>query len=281
MSTGRGGDLAVRVLQIAHHGIERLEPIRLPDLPVRLHATLVVRNVSLGNRSFEADVDRGVPRHHATILLDVADRVLQHPTVHVVSDRRDVSALLGPEQIAGAADLQIAHRDPEAGPQHRVVLDRLQPTERVLGHPTFFGQQQVAVGTVPASTDPAAELVKLGEAESIRIVDEHRVRAGNVHAALDDRGADQDVRLAADEGEHDLLEFPVGHLAVADEDAGVRGELADLVREGLDVVHPVVDEEDLPFPSEFPPDRLRQAALVPGNDLRDDGPAIEGWRGEA
>ena len=141
MTSRRGGDLAVGVLQIAHHGVERLEAIRLADLPVRLHATLVVRDVALGDGTLEADVDRGVARHHATILLDVADRVLEHPTVHVVSHRCDVPALFRPEQIARTTNLEIAHGDPETRPEHRIVLDRLQPTKRVLGHPTFLGKQ--------------------------------------------------------------------------------------------------------------------------------------------
>ena len=123
--------------------------------------------------------------------------------------------------------------------------------------------------------------MKLGEAEPVRVVDEHRVRAGDVHPALDDRGAHQDVRLASDEREHHLLERPVGHLAVPDQNAGVGGELADLVGEGLDVVHPVVHEEDLSLPGEFPTDRLRETTFVPGDHLGDDRPPIERRRGEA
>jgi hypothetical protein len=41
----------------------------------------------------------------------------------------------------------------------------------------------------------------------VRMVDDHRVGGGDVDARLDDRRADENVRLAADEPEHDLLQL--------------------------------------------------------------------------
>ena len=65
------------------------------------------------------------------MLLQRPHRVLQQLAVQLVADRRDVAALLGAEDVAGAADLQVAHGDLEAGPQLGELLDRLQPLLRV------------------------------------------------------------------------------------------------------------------------------------------------------
>ncbi len=47
------------------------------------------------------------------------------------------------------------------------------------------------------AADPAAELVQVGQAVLVGLVDEDRVDVGDVQAALDDRRRDQDVELAA------------------------------------------------------------------------------------
>ena len=50
-----------------------------------------------------------------------ADRLVEHLHVQLEAERRDMSRLLVPEQVAGAADLQVPHRDLEAGAQLGVV----------------------------------------------------------------------------------------------------------------------------------------------------------------
>jgi len=42
---------------------------------------------------------------------------LEHLEVHLESDRRDRTMLLGAEQVAGSADLEVAERDLETLPQ--------------------------------------------------------------------------------------------------------------------------------------------------------------------
>ena len=69
------------------------------------------------------------------------------------------------------------------------------------------GEEQVAVGAVLVAADAAAKLVQVGQAEAVGLVDEDRVGVGDVEAALDDRGGDEEVGLVADEVEHHLFEF--------------------------------------------------------------------------
>ena len=80
-------------------------------------------------------------------------------------------------------------------------------------------QQQVGVGLVLVTADAPAQLVKIAQAETIRAVDDDRVRVRNIEAALDDRGGEQHIRLAVDELGHHLLQIVAVHLAVADDDA--------------------------------------------------------------
>ena len=78
--------------------------------------------------------------------------------------------------------------------------------------------------------------------------------------------------------EHDALEVPLRHLAVADDDPDVGQEPSELLGLGLDRLDPVVDVEDLPAAVELAQDRV---ANEPGRGLRDarlDRQAILGRR---
>ncbi len=58
-----------------------------------------------------------------------------------------------------------------------------------------------------------------------------------------------------DEIEHHLFQLALGHLAVADADARLGHDLLQPVGDVLDVVHAVVDEEDLPAAVQLPQHR--------------------------
>ena len=60
--------------------------------------------------------------------------------------------------------------------------------------------------------------------------------------------------------DHDLLERPLGHLAVTDDDPHARQQLPKLLGLGLDRLDPVVDVEDLPAPVELSQDRVPHEA---------------------
>ena len=81
--------------------------------------------------------------------------------------------------------------------------DRLQPG---LGHLVGRVGHEDAERIDRPATDPATELVELGEPEPVRALDDHHRRLRHVHPDLDDRRAHQDVELAVAEP---------GHLGVA------------------------------------------------------------------
>jgi hypothetical protein len=63
-------------------------------------------------------------------------------------------------------------------------------------------------------------LVEVGAAVAVGLVDEDRVGAGDVEAALDDRRGEEDVGRAGHDGEHHLLQFRLREPAVGDADRG-------------------------------------------------------------
>ena len=76
--------------------------------------------------------------------------------------------------------------------------------------------EEVGESLFRAAPYSASDVVQLGEAESVRVVDDEGVYVGHVDARFDDGGADEDVVLAAIEcGDH-FLELSFGHLTVPD-----------------------------------------------------------------
>ncbi len=74
--------------------------------------------------------------------------------------------------------------------------------------------EEEAVRVALLATDAPAQLVELGEAEAVGVVDDDRVRVRDVEARLDDRRRDEHVHVALDEREHPLLDEVAVHLAV-------------------------------------------------------------------
>ena len=72
---------------------------------------------------------------------------------------------------------------------------------------------------MPPAADPAAELVKLGEAEALGVLDEHHARVRHVDPDLDHGRRHQHVHLAGREGGHGRVAQVGPLLAVDDADA--------------------------------------------------------------
>ena len=123
-----------------------------------------------------------------------------------------------PEHLAGPADLEVVHREEEAGAELFHQLDRVEALGRVARDGFFVGYQQVRVGLVMRTADAPAQLVQLRKAEAVRPVDDDGVGARHVDAGLDDGRAQQDVEALLVKVAHDVLELALGHLPVGDPD---------------------------------------------------------------
>ena len=118
-----------------------------------------------------------------------------------------MAALRGAENAAGPPDFQIAHGDTKTSAERTVLFDCVDSFARGADGHHFAGQQQIGVGFVLGTTNPAAELVKIGQTEAIGAVDDDRVGIGNIETALDDRRADKHVDFSSDEAGHYFLEL--------------------------------------------------------------------------
>ena len=116
--------------------------------------------------------------------------------------------------------------------------------------------REIGVGAVRRPPDPAAQLIELGKTERVGVVDDDGVDVRNVDARFDDRRGDENIEILAHEPEHDLLQHLLVHLPVTDAEAGLRHELAQLVRQTVDVMDTVVDEVDLAAAVDLPQDHL-------------------------
>ena len=95
----------------------------------------------------------------------------------------------------------------------------LMPFADVGQQPRVARQQQISVGLVFVATHAAAQLIEIAQAKTIGAIDDDRVRVGNIEAAFDDRGGEQNVGFAVDEFRHHFFQIVGIHLAVADDDA--------------------------------------------------------------
>ena len=77
-------------------------------------------------------------------------------------------------------------------------------------------------------------------------VDDDRIGVGDVDAVFDDGRRDQHVELAVDEIHDEPFELLGRHFAVTDPDPRLGADARNQARDGLEILHAVVDEIDLP-----------------------------------
>ena len=82
------------------------------------------------NASTRASTRTG-PDGGARLAGELGDGLVEHLDVELEAERGDVARLLGAEEVARAADLEVAHRDLEAGAELGVVGQRRQPGPRL------------------------------------------------------------------------------------------------------------------------------------------------------
>ena len=127
---GRQRPEAVRDLLAERRDV--LQVLRQRDPSVQLDLGGLERHVVGGDVGRDRDLDAHVALGDRRALAQ-RDRLLEHLDVQLEPDRRDVAGLLVAEQVAGAADLQIAHGDAQPAAELGVVGQRAQPRGRLAG----------------------------------------------------------------------------------------------------------------------------------------------------
>src|SRR5690606_21998483 len=252
----RRGQGAKPVLQLLLQVGHVLRPADADHFLVNLDLALRVRHVIVGDVRVHVQVDDGIRRLLDHLPLDLAHGLLQELAVQLEPDRGNVTVLLRPQQVARSPDLQVPEGDLEARPELGELPDGLQALLSVFGQYFVPAVGEIRISHPVAPPDPAAQLVQLRQPQPVCLVDDERVDVGDVHAGLDDGAAEEHVDLAVEEVQHHPLEQILVHLPVGDADAGLRHQVPQPLAEALDVLHPVVDEIDLPAPGQLPQDGL-------------------------
>ena len=233
----RGPELAQLVLVLGER-----------DPPVQVDLQRLCLDVGGGDVRVDAGVDPHRPRDDAGLSRELGDGLVQHLDVQLEAERRDVTGLLGAEQVARAADLEVAHRDLEAGPELRVVGERREARPRLRRQLAPIRVEEVRVRRHVRAAHATADLVELREPEHVGTLDDEGVRLRDVEPRLDDRGGDEDVRVAREERVHPLLQLALGHLPVGDEEPEAGAELPELLGGLVDRLDAIVEVERLAFP---------------------------------
>ena len=84
-----------------------------------------------GHVRVDAGVDPDGAHGDPRLARELGDRLVQHLDVELEAERGDVARLLGAEQVARAADLEVAHRDLEPGAELGVVGERREARARL------------------------------------------------------------------------------------------------------------------------------------------------------
>ncbi len=119
------------------------------------------------------------------------------------------TGLAGAEKFAGAAKLEIGFGDFETvgGAHHG-----FETGAGFVGH--AHGADQDTVGFLRAAADASAELMELGKAEALGVLDDHYGGVGNIDADFDDSGGDENLDFVFAELLHDFVFFFAGEAAV-------------------------------------------------------------------
>jgi hypothetical protein len=173
-----------------------------------------------------------------------------------------VPGLLLAQQVAGAAQVEVAGADGEAGAD---AVQRLQGAEPpVRGGRGRGGRvgQQVDHAAHPPAPHPPAELVELRQAEAVGAPDQHGVGARHVEPGFHDVGGEQRVRAAGREAHQRLVHLGGRHAAVRDQERQVGQQPGDALPHRLDVLDARADHEALAAAPRLAPQRLGQQRVV-------------------
>src|SRR3954454_8815388 len=277
----RLGERAEAVLELLAQRLQLGDLARPGDAPVDVDLRLLVGDVVGGHVRVDVDVEAHGLRlvlAREPLALARAHGLVEHRHVELEAERRDVAGLLVAEQVAGAADLEVAHRDLEPGAELGVVAQRAQALGRLLRQRGRARVQEVRVRALARAAHATADLVELGEAEQVGALDDQRVRLRDVDARLDDARRDEHVGLAAQEAHHPRLELLLVELAVGHLEAHAGAQASQALGRLVDRLDAVVDEERLAAAGLLALERLLDEALVVLADVGLHRPAALGRR---
>ena len=175
-------------------------------------------------------------------------------TVHIITDRSQMTVLFRSKDIARTADFQVPHRDTETGAELRKLPDSRQPLLGRFRQHMVRPHREVGIGLPVAPAHPAPQLIKLAEAEPFRVIHNQGICVRHVQAVFNNGCAQQHVIVAVVEVQHHVFQLVFLHLPVGHAHPGFRHQCPQPLIEAADAPHPVVQKVDLSAPAEFTQD---------------------------
>ena len=245
------GQFAVAVVQFVEHIDVFLMVLDPADSSVRIHPLSVVADILGRNIGVDVHFHNGLPdrrlllgRRRFLFSLDLLYLFFEHAAIEIVPDHVHLAVLFGAEKIAGTAHFHVAKGDPDAGTELGEIADCGQAFLGDFGQDFVAAVCDIGVGLPVGAAHAAFQLIELGEAEAVGVLDDHRVDVRHIDSGLDDRRADEDVRLMKNKALDDVFELVLAHLAVRVENPGAGKrffELGDLLLYAVRVVEEIED----------------------------------------
>ena len=207
-------------------------------------------------------------------------RLAEKLAVKMKTDRVDMTALLGADDVSRSADLKIADGKLKSRSEMGVAADCLHPPAGIAGHHPGGREKQIRIRLPVPPPDTAAQLMQFRKSEHVGPLDNHGVRVRDVDAGLDDGRTDKDVDGPVNKLFHNHFEFISAHLAVGDSDFCPRSQQTNLLRGSLNGMNPVVNIENLSAASEFPGKRRGDKRILLLRDHRVDRKPPDRRRGD-
>ncbi len=256
------GNLAKSVHHALLEGLDLVIGLHVVEFAVERDALILLGNIACGKHQFQVGVHYAVGDKLGRVLLfaslgggvhgrkllgaQFGDSLFQDALIGLVAQVGDEAALLGAQQVARTANVEVLHGDLDARAQVAETLDGLQAAARVGAQGLAWRYQQVAEGLAAAASHASAQLVQVAQSVAVRIVDDDGVDVGHVDTILNDGGRQQHVIVVVAKVDDGLFQ-PLGrHLAVTHSYAGIGHYAVNHVLEGFELLDAVVDEEHLP-----------------------------------
>ena len=181
------------------------------------------------------------------------------------------TALLGTQQIACAADIQVLHGQMKTTPQLGKVLQSLQSAARLGREHTLWRCQQIAERLFVAASYASAHLVKVAQAKPMRIINDNGVGIADIDAVFNDGGREEHVVIVVHEAHDDFFQLIGFHLPVTDGNAAVGHIFLDEVGYLLQAVDAIVHKINLAVAAHFEIDGVGYHLMPKGGKLGMDG----------
>ena len=183
-------------------------------MTIDIHPLSVIRNICRRNIRILAHLDDRIFDFRLPCAGEFLDFFVEHTAVELVADDVHLPVLFRTEQISGATHLEIFQRDLDTGSELGKITDRGESFFRIFIQDFFRLIGDVGIGLAVGSSDSSFQLIQLRQTEPVTVFDDDRIYIRHIHARLDDRRADEDIRFFSYKCFDDALEFSFAHLAV-------------------------------------------------------------------